>query len=286
LRTTVGPNRYVSTKTGGRSERTRSFGIVALHRTGWVTYGWSRVVWAIVNLTEASTPRGLFLNLSTSPTQRFGTRPILAVRQSLVKGDALRLSRRSLGPKISPLRDWETFFGRQSKRPFWTEQALPLSEDRLLVALLEMDHQYPPQDPNVAGNPMAKQPTTGATRGRGRRAYAAQQYDFNAPGMPAAYDQQQYQYPSGQGYPQAYPQQQPADASSPPPYLQQQGYPQQHQYGQDYKAAGGSPQTAYPQQPYPGQPGVAGMTQQFQQMHVAQVLYSHSPPFCHDYRRC
>jgi len=115
---------------------------------------------------------------------------------------------------------------------------------------------------------MAQQPATRTTRGRGRRAYAAQQYDFNAPAMPPAYDQQQYQYPPGQ----AYPQQQPADASSPPPYVQQQGYPQQHQYGQDYKAAGGSPQAAYLQQPYPGQPGVAGMTQQFQQMNMSQVL--------------
>jgi hypothetical protein len=141
-----------------------------------------------------------------------------------------------------------------------------------------MDHQqYQTQDPNAAGNPMGgpqqQQPGTGTTRGRGRRAYAAQQYDFNAPAVPPAFDQQQqYSYPpAGQAFAQQQ-QQQPAATSPQSQYPQQaqQAYPQQYQYGPEYGTAAGSPTAGY-QQPYPGQPGVGGMTQQFGQMHVSQV---------------
>jgi hypothetical protein len=90
--------------------------------------------------------------------------------------------------------------------------------------------------------------------------------------VPPAFDQQQqYPYPAAS---QAFPQQlqQPSATSPQPQYGQpgQQAYPQQYQYGKEYSAAAGSPPAGY-QQPYPGQPGVAGMTQQFGQMHVSQV---------------
>lgn len=101
------------------------------------------------------------------------------------------------------------------------------------------------------------QQQTTASRGRGRRQYAAQQYDFNVPTAPPVYDQQS-QYPLQQSQTQP-----PAQYGQPPDHTQQQGY----HYGQEYQQT--SPHLY--QQGFQGQTGVSGMTNQFQQMHVSQV---------------
>ena len=131
-----------------------------------------------------------------------------------------------------------------------------------------MESHYPP-DRGTAGTPPVQQPA--APRGRGRRQYAAQQYDFSAP-APAQYDQsaQPAQYPA-----QVYQQGQPTAAVPPAQYGQypapsQPGYPQPqpgYQYGQEYQ----QPNPNMQPQGYQGQPGVGGITNQFQNMHVSQV---------------
>lgn len=103
-----------------------------------------------------------------------------------------------------------------------------------------------------------------AARGRARRQYAAQQYDFNAPAGPSMYNQQQdaQQYPV-QGY-------QAGPATTAPVQLgQPQTYPQPgYQYGQEYQ------QPTSPNMYPDGQraAGVTGMTSQFQNMQVSQVI--------------
>src|SRR5579859_7537743 len=125
----------------------------------------------------------------------------------------------------------------------------------------------PNQQPIVPGQQPLQQQAPAAPRGRGRRQYAAQQYDFNAPAPDAMYAQQrppqQYQVPGyQQGQPVA-----PVTAA-PQQYGQPHGYPQPgYQYGQDYQAPSPS---AY-QQNFQGQQGISGMTNQLQQMHVSQV---------------
>lgn len=134
-----------------------------------------------------------------------------------------------------------------------------------------MESQYPPDHGTAASPPIQPQQPT-APRGRGRRAYAAQQYDFNAP-APAVYDQsaQQAQYPA-----QAYQQQQGQPAAAPAaqgqygqyPVPAQPGYPQPgYQYGQEYQ----QPSPSLQPQGFQGQAGVGGITNQFQNMHVSQV---------------
>lgn len=127
-----------------------------------------------------------------------------------------------------------------------------------------MQSGYPAQAPATSPDQLNSVPQQGqpAARGRARRQYAAQQYDFNAPAGPSLYNQQQdvQQYPA-QGY-QAGP-----AAMAPMQPGQPQTYPQPgYQYGQEH------------QQPSPnmyqdGQRagGVAGMTSQFQNMQVSQV---------------
>lgn len=141
-----------------------------------------------------------------------------------------------------------------------------------------MDYSsYPAaQDPSQQQQPtqpQQQQPPT-ASRGRGRRAYAAQQYDFNVPTASGPmYNQPQAQSPSlTPGYPQSGA---PGGAMSgqsqpgqPQVYGQPQGYSQPgYQYGQEYQA----PSPTMYQQPYPGQAGVAGVTNQLQHLHVSQV---------------
>jgi len=113
-------------------------------------------------------------------------------------------------------------------------------------------------------------------RAKGRRQYAAQQYDFNAPAASSVYDQQLYsqqQYPQQQNfYQQQPPAQLPPGGVVPPtqPGQSPQPYPQQGygQYGQEYPQAA-SPQYGggYPQQ----QPNVGGITNSMQNMHLSQV---------------
>src|SRR5271170_1518315 len=88
-------------------------------------------------------------------------------------------------------------------------------------------------------------------RGRGRRQYAAQQYDFNAPVSPPTLDQH-LQYPT-QGY------QQSQHAGSAPQAQGQYGQPQTYQqpgyqYGQESQA----PSPNMYQQGFQGQTGVSG----------------------------
>jgi len=141
---------------------------------------------------------------------------------------------------------------------------------------MDYTHQQPPYDgtgsPNLQQGAPPPQPQVGTTgRGRGRRAYAAQQYDFNAasPAGPVmqTYDQQQPQ----PGYVAPYGQQQvPAQPVSPTvPYGQP--LPQGYQDGQQFYQ-----QPLYPQQPsYQGQqPNVGGITNQFASMHVSTVSSS------------
>src|SRR5436305_10981681 len=94
---------------------------------------------------------------------------------------------------------------------------------------------YPPQETATSPVNQPVQPQQGqphAARGRGRRAYAAQQYDFNSPQLAPVYDQQP-QYPAGQGFQQPAPQ--PVGGPTQPQYGQPQTYPQQsYQYGQEY----------------------------------------------------
>lgn len=128
-----------------------------------------------------------------------------------------------------------------------------------------MEYNYPqdaanPVDPQSAAQPPQQQPQSTGARGRGRRQYAAQQYDFNAPGPAPSYDQQAHYV--AQGFQQA----QPGVAGT---QLQQYGQPPV-QYGQEYQAPGSN---TY-QQGYQGQPNVTGMTNQLQQMHVSQVAPS------------
>jgi hypothetical protein len=116
-----------------------------------------------------------------------------------------------------------------------------------------MEHDNPMQNttasPNLQSQPQ-QQPA--ASRGRGRRQYAAQQYDFNAPAASSMYDQPpQYATP---GYFQQG-QQPPVPSMAQP------------QYGQEFP--GPAPNAYAPG--YQGQPSVVGMTNQFQQMHVSQV---------------
>jgi len=116
-----------------------------------------------------------------------------------------------------------------------------------------------------------QQPQSTAPRGRGRRAYAAQQYDFNVPAASGPmYSQAQVPQPSGfqaGGVPVgAVPVQ--SQAGQPQVYGQPQAYPQPgYQYGQEYQA----PSPNMYQQQYPGQAGVAGVTNQMQHLHVSQV---------------
>jgi hypothetical protein len=138
-----------------------------------------------------------------------------------------------------------------------------------------MKHTYPsgqgaPTSPNqpVAQPIQASQQS--ATRGRGRRQYAAQQYDFSSP-TPASYNQQpvQPQYPA-QGYPasQGYQQSQTIPSLTQTPYGQPQTYPQPgYQYGQEYQQSGSD----LHQQGYQGPQGVSDVTKQFQNLHIAQV---------------
>ena len=108
----------------------------------------------------------------------------------------------------------------------------------------------------------APQAGAAASRPRGRRQYAAQQYDFNAPAPPGN-DQQAAYY--GQAYQQQLP---PSGAGVAQPQYDQP--PQQgHAYGQEYQQPGF--QQDY-NAPYPGQSGVPSMTNQFQKMHVSQVI--------------
>jgi len=124
-----------------------------------------------------------------------------------------------------------------------------------------MQSAYPAQAPINSPEQLnsAPQQAAAAPRGRARRQYAAQQYDFNAPAAPAPapygqqYDAQQY---SAQGYAAG-----PA-AMAPVQPGQPQGYPQPGpQYGQEYQ------QPSFDQRPA----GVASMTSQFQNMQVSQV---------------
>jgi len=134
-----------------------------------------------------------------------------------------------------------------------------------------MEYNYPAQ--NTATNPdpqsIPQQQHPAASRGRGRRQYAAQQYDFNAPAAVPMYEQQQ-PYPQQQAYQQSHP----IAAAQQAQYGQPQTYPQQggYQYGQEYQAHSPNayPQT-YPQGYQQGQPNVAAMTNSFQHMQVAQV---------------
>jgi hypothetical protein len=132
-----------------------------------------------------------------------------------------------------------------------------------------MEYNYPAQDTDSSQS-IPQQQHPAASKGRGRRQYAAQQYDFNAPAAaPPMYEQQQ-PYLQQQAYQQSQPIQQ-AQYGQPQTYPQQGGY----QYGQEYQAP--SP-NAYPQG-YPpsyqqGQPNVAAMTNSFQHMQVAQVDFS------------
>jgi hypothetical protein len=129
-----------------------------------------------------------------------------------------------------------------------------------------MEHNHPSgqrtvTSPNQPLSQPEQAPQQGTTRGRGRRQYAAQQYDFSNP-APAVYDQQP-QYPA-QGYPPA----QPAPPVSQASYGQPQAYPQPgYQYGQEYQ----QPSPNMYQQGYQGQTGVNGVTKQFQNLQVTQV---------------
>lgn len=138
-----------------------------------------------------------------------------------------------------------------------------------------MEYNYPGQAGAISPNQQqaipGQQQQPAAPRGRGRRAYAAQQYDFNAPAAAPMYEQQP-QYPPNQAYHQG----QASIATSQPPYGQPQTYPQQggYQYGQEYQAPGPNvyqQQQGYQQGYQQGPPNVAGMTSQFQNMQVAQV---------------
>ena len=129
--------------------------------------------------------------------------------------------------------------------------------------------------PELSTNPQsqsAQQPTT--PRVRGRRQYAAQQYDFNVPAAPAPYDGQT-QYPM-----QAYQQQpQPAAPVAQGQYAQPQGYPA------PYPEQVGQQQATFAPNAYQGgysaaQPNVAGLTNQMQNMSVAQVDF----PYFHSFR--
>jgi len=144
-----------------------------------------------------------------------------------------------------------------------------------------MDHQnYMQQQPGPTMSPGLQQQQPGQqpgapqqqpqTRAKGRRQYAAQQYDFNAPAAPSMFDQQQQfgqqQYPPQQNAYQQYGQ--PAPVGVPPAQPgQPQGYPQQpgYAYGQEYQQT--PPQYAG----YQTQPGVGGITNQMQGMHIGQV---------------
>jgi len=134
-----------------------------------------------------------------------------------------------------------------------------------------MDYNYHnPQDPSQEqpNPPQQQQPT--ASRGRGRRAYAAQQYDFNVPSAGSMYNQQPQQPYPAPGYSPAAPAAVPVQSQQGQPqvYGQPQTYAQPgYQYGQEYQA----PSPNMYQQPYPGQAGVAGVTNQMQHLHVSQV---------------
>lgn len=138
-----------------------------------------------------------------------------------------------------------------------------------------MEHIYSsgqgaPTSPN---QPVAQpiQPSQqSATRGRGRRQYAAQQYDFSSP-TPAAYNQPpiQSQY-LAQGYPasQGYEESQSIPSVTQTHYGQPQAYPQPgYQYGQEYQQSG----SIQHQHGFQGPQGVSDVTKQFQNLHVAQV---------------
>ena len=137
-----------------------------------------------------------------------------------------------------------------------------------------MEYNYPSgQGTATSPNQPLAQPEQaqqqGTTRGRGRRQYAAQQYDFSSP-APAAYGQQhqQPQYPT-QGYPQG----QPAPVAQ-ASHGQPQAFPQPgYQYGQEYQQS--SPNMY--QQGYQGQAGVNGVTKQFQNLEVTQVRTLYEP---------
>ena len=136
-----------------------------------------------------------------------------------------------------------------------------------------MEYNYPTdQDPSKQqqANPPQQQQQSGSSRGRGRRAYAAQQYDFNAPVAGSMYTQQPPQTYPPPAYSQAAPAVGPvqSQAGQPQGYGHPQAYPPPgYQYGQDYKA----PDPNMYQQPYPGQTDVAGVTNQMQHLHVSQV---------------
>jgi hypothetical protein len=129
-----------------------------------------------------------------------------------------------------------------------------------------MEYNYPQNaptstDPQSTAQPPQNQQQPTAARGRGRRQYAAQQYDFNAPASAPLYDQQAHYVAQG------YQQPQPAVSGT---QIQQLGQPpaQSYQYAQEYQAPGSN---TY-QQGYQGQPNVAGMTTQLQTMQVTQVV--------------
>jgi hypothetical protein len=137
-----------------------------------------------------------------------------------------------------------------------------------------MEYNYPSgqgtaTSPNQASAQPEQAQQQGTTRGRGRRQYAAQQYDFSSP-APAVYGQehQQPQYPA-QGYPQG----QPAHVAQ-ASYGQPQAYSQPgYQYGQEYQ----QPSPTMYQQGYQGQAGVNGVTKQFQNLEVTRVRTLYSP---------
>lgn len=141
-----------------------------------------------------------------------------------------------------------------------------------------MEYNYATQGsgpPNQAPSPppgQAGSQQTAGSRPRGRRQYAAQQYDFNAPAPGPMYQQQQ-QYPA-QGY--QYSKEQIPQGGTPATvdgtqqvYAQPQMYPQPgYQYGQGYQTQG--------PHMYQASEGVVqsvpGMANQFQHMHVTQVV--------------
>ena len=128
-----------------------------------------------------------------------------------------------------------------------------------------MEYNLPTQEPlSLAGQQQQgqQQQAAAAPRGRGRRQYAAQQYDFNAPAPDAIFAQQQHpQQFAPPGFQQG--------QIIPPQYGQPQQAQTGVQYGQEYQQLGPNMYQHGEQQV-----NVGGIANQFQQMQVTQVYMS------------
>jgi hypothetical protein len=138
-----------------------------------------------------------------------------------------------------------------------------------------MEHRSPPEYhqslPSQEPPPPPQQQPQPIARGRGRRAYAAQQYEFNAPLTTSVYGQQQPYPTPGYATGQTGPSTSSTQQEPPPPDGQPPANPLPgHQVGHEYQP---THPNVYPS-PYSGGNGVTGATNQFQKMTFSEQASS------------